>query len=231
MTEHEHADAAPHGGGVTEAADATVPLVALDRAPTTVWVGSAGLRAGWSLCLFVLIAMVVSVPVGVLLVVGFIAGRIAVPNARLEMPTPGQPASWPLFLIGEVAGIAVILAATFAMSFIERRRFGEFGLGGSNRWKQLGAGAFWGLFCFSLLIVVLWMTKSIAFDRVMLTGWPILSYGLCWLLAFGSVEFLRGDTLPRLHSVHTRARYRPPWLGVLDIGPADHLRIRPGAQE
>ena len=163
---------------------------------STFWFGPAGLRAGWSLCLFVLIVLTLVIVVGigvsiVFIMLALMPGNSSHGTQALHSTRPKFDVSaWYVMFVTEALGIAIVLAATWIMSLIEGRRFREFGLGGSaRRWKQLGAGMFWGFISLSLLIGMLLLSHAIVIDGRTLSGFPILIYALEWLLVFASVGF------------------------------------------
>jgi hypothetical protein len=81
------------------------------------------------------------------------------------------------------------------MSRIEKRPFGEYGLGGnSRRLPQFLQGFAWGFILLSTLILMLRLGHYIVFDGVLLHGAVLLKYAVLWLIFFSMVglfeEFL-----------------------------------------
>ncbi len=140
-----------------------------------VLVGADGLRAGWSLLLFLLIAYALE--------------RAAVPAMRYFhlLPPRGtavarQMTSAVTFRGDSVSFVAIALAA-LAMSVLERRRFAAYGLG-TRRLRDFGAGVLTGLVLLSALVGALYGTHALAFDAEALRGAAAAESGLRWAGAF-----------------------------------------------
>ena len=178
--------------------------------------GADGLRAGWGLLLF--IAIVVGCISTVHWVQTTIRHRQATAkasyataanrakasgsseNAEESKPMPPSAA-----LFGEGSSFLVVMLATFVMSRIERRPFGVFGLGGTNRLKQFLAGLFWGVVCLSLLVGLLRWRGFLKFDARLLSGGAALRYGVLWAVGFLFVALVE-ETLMRGYAQYTLAR-------------------------
>lgn len=91
----------------------------------------------------------------------------------------------------EAVTFGVVLLATWLMSLIEHRRFGEYGLGGNRRrWPQLGQGALVGFGALSVLILFLYLGHWITFGSVLLhSPGAVIENGFLWLVAFVLVGF------------------------------------------
>jgi uncharacterized protein len=134
-----------------------------------VFVGKDGLRAGWSLLLFVLL----------LGAIGFAIVKLHPPT---KPPAAGITASFTL--IGESLAFFSVALAAFIVSLVERRPFSRYGLRGARALPDALTGAVWGLVMLSLLVAVLTAIGAIKFDGLMLHGVQMLSFGGEWLLAF-----------------------------------------------
>ncbi len=158
------------------------------QAPTlrAFFIGDDGLRAGWSVLLFLIFF-----------------GGIAFASVSLlqhfhHMPprTSGSaehPVETPFktFFLGEGSIFLFLALAAFLMSLIERRPFGRYGLALKRMPSDIVIGFAWGLLCLSLLVGTLLMTHTLAFDGVLLHGLPAVLYAFKWLLGFfmvGMVE-------------------------------------------
>jgi membrane protease YdiL (CAAX protease family) len=181
--------------------------------------GADGLRAGWGLLLFIAIlaasiaavqwtqhairhrhaAQAASSTASPAKSSGK-SGSTAADAARDSKPMPPRAA-----ILGEGSSFLVVLFATFLMSRIERRRFGTFGLGGTNRLRQFLAGLFWGLVCLSLLVGVLRWGGYLQFDARLLGGVAALRYGALWAVGFLFVALLE-ETMLRGYAQYTLAR-------------------------
>jgi len=169
-------------------------------APSTlrwIFIGKDGLRAGWSLLIF--IAMVAAL--------AFCANRI---GRKLHPPDPNsmKPGAEmsPLFgIIAEAVPFVIVLFITWIMSKIERRPNSVYGLGDSRMLSHFFSGLAWGITGLSLLILTLWKTGLLVFDRRLLFGSDILRYGAMWLLGFFLVGLLE-EYLTRGYVLYTLTR-------------------------
>lgn len=160
-----------------------------------VFVGKDGIRAGWSLLIFVMM-------LGLLL---FCVHEIAL---KIHPPThkPGEGPmvlEWPFAIINEALPFLGVLLITWIMSKIERRPNGIYGLGGS--FKLFFAGLAWGVTCLSLLIATLWKSGLLVFDNRLLFGSEVVKYGAIWLFGFLLVGLLE-EYLARGYLQYTLTR-------------------------
>ena len=135
------------------------------------FVGSKGLRAGWSLLIFatLLTPMVLSTSTLTRVWPSLFAGEIA----------PG-----PSLLI-EAVQLLFIVGATVVTGRIEGRAvWSYYGLAGQRPFAKLLVGWISGLVCLSLVVGVLYACGFLIFDGRALRGLPILGCGLVWLLDF-----------------------------------------------
>jgi len=161
-----------------------------------IFVGSDGLRAGWSLLIFVLIT-------GVLLrAVGFIANKMHL------LPPKGTSVGEisPGFgFLAEIIPFIVIFVATWIMSRIEKRPNSIYGLGGPRAVPLFFSGLAWGVTCLSLLVFTLWKSGFLVIDGRLLFGAEALRYGVIWLLGFLLVGLLE-EYLNRGYTLFTLSR-------------------------
>jgi membrane protease YdiL (CAAX protease family) len=151
------------------------------------FLGPDGIRAGWSILIFMLI-------VSVLIVVATLAGRLATHNAP-EIPKGAFPPRF--FLIKEAIGLVMVLAATAIMGWIEGKPVWAYGLAGPRKVQNFLAGLIGGVVFLSVLVGVLAAGGYLVFDGTALHGLQIVKYALIWLLAFllvgcGEEAFFRG---------------------------------------
>lgn len=156
----------------------------------SIFIGPNGLRAGWSLVIF--LAIVAALATGLMLGSRAIykhrhpdkaATTIsAQKNPRAQAAKPENPGA---DILQEGSILLVILFATWIMSRIEKRPFGEYGLGGnSRRWPQFAQGFCWGFALVSLLILFLYLGHYIVLQGFLLHGATVLKYALVWLAFF-----------------------------------------------
>ena len=159
------------------------PALTAGAPPPTIkrfFIGDDGLRAGWSLAIFMLLAFAL----------------IAAGNAGLRLshlvPPPtkhvaGEPAALMtprLSLLTEVTGFTAFALAALLMSLIERRPFRRYGLTTKRFVPDLVTGSFWGIASLSALVGVLLLTHHLAFDQTLLHGQAVAIAGLKWAAVF-----------------------------------------------
>jgi hypothetical protein len=138
-----------------------------------IFFGPDGLRAGWSLLMFMAMLVVL------IFVVGLVARKLVPPNPA---PSATHELSLRSTFLNEAIPFLIIFLVTWVMSKIERRRNSVYGLGGSL--AQFFAGLGWGVVCLSLLILALWKTGHLVIDSRLLFGGSVFSYGTLWLIGF-----------------------------------------------
>jgi membrane protease YdiL (CAAX protease family) len=158
--------------------------------------GADGLRAGWSLLIFIAIVAAI----------GFCANRIA---HKLHAPDPSaKPGAEMSPLVGimvEAVPFVIVVFVTWIMSKIERRPVSVYGLGDSRKVSHFFSGMAWGIVCLSLLILTLWKAGLLVFERRLLFGGDILRYGAMWLFGFLLVGLLE-EYLTRGYVQYTLTR-------------------------
>lgn len=138
--------------------------------------GKDGLRAGWSMLIFILLVAAI----------GFCANRIGhkfFPSSA-QTPQPGAEVPPVVLVFGELIPFLILLFVTWIMSKIEHRPNSSYGLGGSRRLPRFFAGLVWGIICLSILILTLIKTGLLVIDSRLLFGSEALRYGAIWLLGF-----------------------------------------------
>jgi len=154
-----------------------------------IFIGKDGLRAGWSLLIFLLLIAAFA----------FSANRI---GHKLQPHPPDMAkltANMParFLLPSEAIPFLIVLFVTWIMSKIERRPNSVYGFGGTRKLPQFFAGLIWGVVFLSLLVLILWKAGFLVIDSRLVFGADILRYGAIWLFGFflvGLFEeyFLRG---------------------------------------
>jgi membrane protease YdiL (CAAX protease family) len=193
--------------------DATLPpsepLSSTPVAPTqpstlrTIFIGKDGLRAGWSLLIFIAILAAIAISVNV------IGHKLYPPRHKLYAPAPNaapQKSATPRFVVlSEFIPFLIVFFVTWIMSKIERRPNSIYGFGDSRKFAHFFAGLAWGVICLSLLVLTLWKTGLLVFDGRLLFGSDILRYGAIWLLGFVMVGLLE-EYLTRGYLQYTLTR-------------------------
>ena len=138
-----------------------------------IFIGRDGMRAGWSVLLFIAIFVVLEV-IAALPIFPFI-------HFYVERGAP-QPAY--VAMVQEGVHAALVLAATWIMSRFEKRPMGEYGYSGRARLLRFVAGCFWGFIAISVLVVALWKSHLLAFDGSPLAGPAAWKFAAEWAVAF-----------------------------------------------
>jgi hypothetical protein len=168
---------------------------ALDK----IFMGKDGLRAGWSLLIFIALF-------AALIFCANIIGHKLHPPAAEAAKATGAELSVSRSLSSEFVPFLVVLFITWIMSKIERRPNSVYGLGGRGTFPQYFlAGLGWGITCLSLLIVTLWKSGLLVIDNRLLYGSDIFRYGTIWLLGFFLVGLLE-EYLTRGYLQYTLTR-------------------------
>jgi len=159
-----------------------------------IFIGPDGLRAGWSLLIFIAIFAALARSGN------FIAHKLHAPG-----PKAGAEVSPAFGLLAEGIPFLVLLFLTWVMSKIERRPTSVYGLGDSRKLAHFFAGMAWGIVCLSLLVLTLWKAGLLVIDGRLLFGGDIVRYGAIWLLGFFLVGLLE-EYLTRGYVQYTLTR-------------------------
>jgi membrane protease YdiL (CAAX protease family) len=143
-----------------------------------VFIGADGLRAGWSLAIFVAL-------MGALL-----KGASAIGDRMHLVPRGAKEISFGVGMFAESLPLLAICFVTWIMSKIEKRPTSVYGLGGTRRLPQFFMGLAWGITCLSLLVLTLRTTGKLVFDARLLFGTDVLRYGVMWIFGFFVVGLL-----------------------------------------
>ena len=159
--------------------------------------GKDGLRAGWSLLIFVAIFAALM----------YCSSRI---GHKLFPPAPKTANKSsdiaPLFaFIAEALPFLATLVVTWIMSKIERRPISVYGLGDSRKLAHFLAGLAWGISSLTVLVLTLRQMGLLVIDGRVLSGGAILRWGAIWLIAFLLVGLLE-EYLTRGYVQYTLTR-------------------------
>jgi len=183
-----------------------------------IFVGPAGLRAGWGFALFV-----------GLLTVGQLAIRLV--WNRLLHPPPDVPWDPIWTALGEAASLGATLVAIAILGRLERRSLPEYGLPlrrllGRRFWE----GALWGLAMVTGIVVPLWAVGGYSVTSVHLQGTALVSLALLWALGFLMVG-LAEEAIFRSYVLYTLARgmgFWPAAIALSTLFGALHYFLKPG---
>jgi uncharacterized protein len=144
-----------------------------------VFIGPQGLRAGWSVAIFM------ALMIGALALFGFLLD-LAHPTPQ---PQPLKVLTVRLGLLQEAQLLLAILIAAWLVSKIERRRLLDYNLRGPGPVSRFFSGAVTGIVALSILVAGLVAGGWMHFDGAVLSGGQILKYGLAWGVIFLLVGF------------------------------------------
>jgi uncharacterized protein len=181
-------------------AEAVPPAPVPTAQPSTlhnIFIGTDGLRAGWSLLIFAAIFAALAFSVN------FIGHRLW-PSAG-KAPKPGSEVPAKFLFIAESIPFVITLIASWIMSKIERRPNSAYGFGGGRKLANFLIGLGWGVTCLSLLVFTLWKSGLLVIDSRVLFGGDILRYGAIWLFGFLLVGLLE-EYLTRGYVQYTLTR-------------------------
>jgi hypothetical protein len=129
------------------------------------FVGEQGLRAGWSVLIFLAIVVVLSV------LGGKLAGHFF-PDKDMHVVSPQ--------ILTEATLLLALFIATWVMSKIEKRPVLSYGLTDSRMVRRFFFGLAVGLLSISALVGALWTTHLLVFDGRVLSGAAIWKYAALW---------------------------------------------------
>ncbi len=165
----------------------TVPELEHAPTPTTppptsilrrIFLGDDGLRAGWSVLLFLILVVIISLTAN-----SIVSHLHLIPKAAATSAQPRETQFRPMFT-GETISASMLILAAWIMSLIERRPFVRYGFVAKRSIPDFLIGLFWGFLCLSLLVGTLVLTHTLAFDGVLLHGQPAITFAFKWFLGF-----------------------------------------------
>ena len=174
----------------------TLPTQLAPTEPSTlhrIFYGADGLRAGWSLLIFMALLA------AILFAVHLISHSLN-PHPHRDK-TPGLS----FLFLNDGIPLLVTLLVTWIMSKIERRPNSIYGLGGRHKVSHFFSGLVWGVIFLSLLVAILWKTGLLVIGGRLLFGSNALLQGAAWLVGFLLVGLLE-EYLTRGYLLYTLAR-------------------------
>jgi hypothetical protein len=172
-----------------------------------VFIGSQGLRAGWSVLLFL-------VSVGFLLYATGWAANLFLHKVVHAKPNTFTPVTG---MIGELAGVLSILGAGALVALIEHRSILDYNLTGPRRLVHFVGGLAAGFAALSALVGALAWGGWLHFGPIALSGSQIFSFAALWGATFLLVGFFEEGTF-RCYLQFTLARGINFWWAVGIIG-------------
>jgi membrane protease YdiL (CAAX protease family) len=151
-----------------------------------IFIGPAGLRAGWRLAIFVAIAW-----------------ALIWTGSRLIRMLLGGGDPDVMWLVGEFFTFVALVAASYIMAGIERRSFAAYGL----PWRKTFGRAFWqgagiGFASITFLLVLMRLAGVFRFGSLALHGAAIVQWGLTYALVFVVVA-LKEEFFARGYALYT----------------------------
>ncbi|HTX02718.1 MAG TPA: CPBP family intramembrane glutamic endopeptidase [Candidatus Acidoferrales bacterium] len=137
-----------------------------------IFVGSGGIRAGWSIAIF-----------GAIVAAEVLLGTAVIRALDLHAPRGGQIPPIGMVVIELILFVAIAIP-TFVMSRIEGRPFLSYGYSGPRKLSRLGWGMLAGFVALCALVGILALCRAIVFDGRTLSGPSIAGYGVAWAFAF-----------------------------------------------
>ncbi|HEV2616361.1 MAG TPA: CPBP family intramembrane glutamic endopeptidase [Candidatus Acidoferrales bacterium] len=142
------------------------------------FVGPQGIRAAWRWLIFVGIFFGCA---GVFILVAVVAHIIHVPGTRPS----AQSFTASSALIQEAILLLAMFVAALAMSKIEGRPMGQYGLPARQAFgRQFWAGTVWGILAITATMLLITVLHGFTFDSVALAGSALAGYALIWAIAF-----------------------------------------------
>lgn len=179
--------------------ESTPPLSPTPPPRSTVLYGPNGLRAGWSIVVY--IAVLIALLFLVRLELQWLTPHL--PAGMRASPGSGfHPA---LAILSEASALIAVLLATAGMARLEHRYTADYGLAGVDRARQFLIGLVCGFIFLSLLVGILVATHHLTLTQSHMTMGRSLRYAAAWGLAF----FLVGMTeefMLRGYLLYTLAR-------------------------
>jgi uncharacterized protein len=142
-----------------------------------IWRGPQGLRSGWAVPLFIVMALAVAA--GLFWIFYLLAHVTPADMAALRSQlVPGIRLA---LVLAECCGL---LLATAVMARIEGRSWLDYGLGDRRAATLFGQGAFWGIALMSALVGVLALTHALTITAPTREVGSLLGSGLLWAAMF-----------------------------------------------
>ena len=197
---------------------AAQPLEPPSARPVGIFFGPNGIRAGWRLLLFLLIAFVS----------GSVLGRLS----RLAHFRPGGGVDPVAILFSDGLSLFVILFAAAVMGKIEKRSLADYALPGRGAFgARFWQGVAWGFVTLTAILLMIGAGRSFSLGGLALSGRMLVYYAVIWAVSFLGVGFFE-EFLMRgyaLYTLTTGMGFWPSAILLSAIFGAVHLR-NPGEE-
>jgi len=141
-----------------------------------VFLGPNGIRAGWRLLIFLIIAIVA----------GYVLGLAA----RLLGVRPARGLNPSAAIYGEGSAFLALFVAAAVMARIERHSFADYALPGRGAFgARFWQGVAWGFVALTVLLLLIRADHGFSFGSMALHGRPLAHYAFLWGVAFLLVGF------------------------------------------
>jgi membrane protease YdiL (CAAX protease family) len=168
------------------------------------FIGEKGLRAGWSLLVFLLIFFAVATGLGPIFV------KLNLLGARGNM-TPRSA------FFGELLSVIAMLVAAAIVARIERRSILDYNLNGPRRAFHFVSGLGVGFAALSMLVGGLYWGHWLQFGSLALSGSQIFKYAAIWACVFLLVGLFE-EGMMRCYALFTLARGLSFWWASAIVG-------------
>jgi membrane protease YdiL (CAAX protease family) len=165
-----------------------------------VFVGSQGLRAGWSILIFAALFLLFARVVGLVVVNAHLVGKGSGFDARTQF-------------FSELVAFLAMVGAGAIVALVEHRSILDFNLRGPRRSVHFAGGLVTGFAALSLLVGALCFGGWLHFGPVALSGPKILAYAAAWGAVFLLVGFVEEGTM-RCYLMFTLTRGINFWLAA-----------------
>ncbi len=180
------------------------PSQASEQAPEHplrwIFIGSQGLRAGWSIAVFVALLVLFAQAIGFVIV-------------RTHLVSKGGGFTAKNQAIGELVIFLAMLGAGAIVALLEHRRILDYNLTGPGRLRHFAAGLAAGFTALSVLVGSLAWGGWLHFGPVALSGVHIFTYAAAWAGVFLLVGFVEEGTM-RCYFLFTLTRGLNFWLAA-----------------
>ncbi len=204
--------ASPESALTTEASPATEPFASYQEAPEPhalrwIFMGGQGLRAGWSVAIFLALFMLFA----------YGLGTAASYFLKHVLHTRLGSASAASAIFGEGIAVVCLLAAGAIVALIEHRRVIDYNLTGPRRLLHFMSGLAAGFAALSALVWTMALGGWLHFGPVALTGSLIFKFAALWAVGFLLVGFMEEGSF-RCYLQFTLTRGINFWWALALVG-------------